>query len=196
MPRFLFSPFFYSHPPCDVPLCAAGVGRYNDTVLDGEVTADPVKRARLGVEVVDGDVEEALDLRGVQVHGDDVVAARRLEHVGHETCGDGGAGLVLLVLASVGEVGQHGRDATCRRRLAGVDHDQELHDSVVDVARSGGLEDEDCATASVRWLPSAGEHPSGKEEEGEEEEEEGEEYIPSSSRTDSPIEIDDSWFEY
>lgn len=56
-----------------------------------EVLADPFHRRGLGVEVVDRDVEEALDLGGVEVHGDDVVAAGGLEHVGHEFGGDGGA---------------------------------------------------------------------------------------------------------
>ncbi len=80
----------------------------------------------------------------MQVHGDDVVAARRLQHVGHEFGRDGGARLVFLVLARVREVGDDGGDAARRGRLARVDHDQELHQPVVDVARRGGLEDEDC----------------------------------------------------
>lgn len=107
--------------------------------------ADPAQGARFGVKVVDGDVEEALDLRSVQVHGDDVVAAGRLQHVGHQTRGNGRTRLVLFVLACVGEVWQHGCDATGRSRLARVDHDEQLHDAVVDVARSGGLKNEDCA---------------------------------------------------
>jgi len=88
------------------PLCSTSVWRDDDTVLDVQVLAYPAQRARLGVEVVDRDIEEALDLRCVQVHGDDVVTARRLEHVGHESCGDRGARLVFLVLARVGEVGK------------------------------------------------------------------------------------------
>ena len=54
-------------------LGAAGVGRHNDAVFDVEVLTDPAKHRGLGIEVVHGDVEEALDLRGVEVHGDDVV---------------------------------------------------------------------------------------------------------------------------
>lgn len=59
---------------------------------------DPPNHARLGPKVVDGDLKESLNLRGVQVHGDDVVAAGDLEHVGHELGGDGRARLVLAVL--------------------------------------------------------------------------------------------------
>ena len=122
----------------------ARVRAHDDAVGDGQVVADPAERAGLGVQVVDGDVEEALDLAGVQVHGDDVVAARRLQHVGHQLRRDRSPGLVLLVLAGVGEVGDDGGDASRRGRLAGVDHDEELHQAVVDVARGGGLEDEYC----------------------------------------------------
>lgn len=127
----------------DLPLGAAGVGAHDDGVLAGEVLADPAQDAGLGVEVVDGDVEEALDLGGVEVHGDDVVAAGRLQHVGDELGRDGRAALVLLVLPRVGEVGDHGRDAPRRGRAAGVDHDEQLHKSVIDVAWRRRLQDED-----------------------------------------------------
>ena len=126
-----------------IPFRAAGIRAHNDSTRDIEIRPDPAQSAGLGVEVVDGDVEEALDLAGVQVHGDDVVTPGRLEHVGHELCGDGCARLVLFVLPRVGKVGDDGGDATCRGSLAGGDYDEELHDVVVDVAGGGGLEDED-----------------------------------------------------
>ena len=125
------------------PLGAARIGADNDTLRQVDILPDPAQGAGLGVQVVDGDVEEALDLAGVQVHCDDVVAAGRLQHVGGELGRDGRARLVLLVLARVGEVGDDGGDAACRCRFAGVDHDHELHQAVVDVAWSRGLEDED-----------------------------------------------------
>lgn len=129
----------------NLPLRTAGVRAHNNGVVAVEVLADPAQDAGLGVEVVDRHVEEALDLGGVEVHGDDVVAAGGLQHVGDELGGDGGAALVLLVLARVGEVGDDGRDAPRRCRAAGVDHDQQLHQPVVDVARRRRLQDEDCA---------------------------------------------------
>lgn len=79
----------------------------------------------------------------MEVHGDDVVAASRLQHVGHEASGDGGTRFVLLVLTRIGEVGQDRGDTAGRGRLAGVDHDEKLHDTVVDIARGGALKDED-----------------------------------------------------
>ena len=44
---------------------------------------------------------------GVQVHGDDVVGPGDAQHVGHQLGRDGRPGLVLLVLAGVGEAGDH-----------------------------------------------------------------------------------------
>lgn len=41
-----------------------------------------------------------------------MVTAGGLEHVGHKSSSDGRSRLVLLVLASVGEVGKDGSDAT------------------------------------------------------------------------------------
>ena len=128
----------------NLPLRPAGIRADDDGVLDADVVADPAQHARLGVQIVDGHVEEALDLAGVQVHGDDVVAAGRLQHVGDQLGRDGRARLVLLVLARVGEVGDDGRDAPRRGRLARRDDDQQLHDVVVDLAGRRGLQDEDC----------------------------------------------------
>ena len=124
-----------------LPLGTAGIGTDNDDILVRVVFADPAQHARLGVEVVNGHIEEALDLAGVQVHGDDVVAAGRLQHVGDELGTDGGAALILLILAGVGEVGNDGRDAACRRGAAGVDHDEQLHQTVIDVVGRRRLQD-------------------------------------------------------
>jgi hypothetical protein len=54
-------------------LSAAGIWGHDDRVGDVEVVADPPKDGGLGVEIVDRDVEEALDLGCVQVDGDDMI---------------------------------------------------------------------------------------------------------------------------
>jgi hypothetical protein len=54
-------------------LGTACVGRDNDAVLDIQVVFDPAKHGRLRVQVVDRDIEEALDLGCVQIHCDDMV---------------------------------------------------------------------------------------------------------------------------
>jgi len=44
--------------------------------------------------------------------------------------------LFLLALLGVGEVGDNGSDTLGRRALAGIDHDQQLHQRVVNLGRS------------------------------------------------------------
>lgn len=127
-----------------LPLRASSIRADNDTVLDIQVFADPSQRTRLCVEIVHGNVEEALDLTSMKIHSNHMVASGCLKHVGHEFSCDGRTGLVLLVLASVWEVRKNGSNTARRRSLASVDHDQELHESIVDVARWGRLQDEDC----------------------------------------------------
>src|SRR6185436_14440422 len=109
---------------------------------------DVVVDDRGGLEVVHGDVEEALDLGGVQVQGDDAVGAGAGDEVGDELGGDGHAADVLAVLAGVAVVGQHGRDAGGAGALEAVDHDQQLHEVLVD-RRGGRLDEKDVAAAHV-----------------------------------------------
>lgn len=51
--------------PIDLPLGTTGVGGDNDAVADVEVFADPLQYTGLSIQVVDGDIEETLDLGGV-----------------------------------------------------------------------------------------------------------------------------------
>lgn len=85
----------------------------------------------------------------MEVHGDYVIAAGSLKHIGHELSGDWGAGLVLLVLARVWEVWNHGCDAACRCCFTRVDHNEEFHESIVDVSGWGRLQDEDCHVVNI-----------------------------------------------
>lgn len=78
----------------------------------------------------------------MQVHGDDVVSAGHAEHVGNELGGDGSSALVLLVLSCVGIDRYDCGDTGSRCNLASVDHDQKLHDVVVDLA-TAALDDKD-----------------------------------------------------
>ena len=101
-----------------------------------------------GEEVVHGDVEEALHLGGVEVHGDDAVGAGGGDDVGDELGGDGGAAFGLAVLTGVAEVWDDGGDAVGAGALEAVDPDQEFHDVFVD-GGGGGLDDEAVAAADV-----------------------------------------------
>ena len=120
----------------------------------GETTVACGRRPSLDVlgeqrqreEVVDRTVEEALDLGGVQVDGHQPVGARGLEQVGDEPGRDRLTAAVLLVLAGVAvERHDHG-DPLGRRPLERVDHEQLLHDPLVD-RRGVALQHEGVAAA-------------------------------------------------
>lgn len=78
----------------------------------------------------------------MQVHGDDMIASCSLQHIRHQFCCDGRSRFILLVLTSVGEVGDYGCYASGGGSFAGGEDDEKLHKAVVDVAGGGGLEDE------------------------------------------------------
>ena len=57
-----------------------------------------------------------------------------------------GTGLGLAILTGIAEIGHNGSDAVGRGTTAGVDHNQQLHEVVVDGA-AGGLDQEHVAAA-------------------------------------------------
>ena len=92
-------------------------------------------------QVVHRDVEEALNLRGVQVHGQDAVRTGDGNEVRDKLCGDRVTALGLAVLAGVTEIGDHRRNAPGGCAAHGVNHDQQFHQVVVHGV-AGGLHDE------------------------------------------------------
>jgi hypothetical protein len=67
-------------------LGSSSVGRDDDPVPPAvDLGLDVPDHGHLGQEVVTGDIEEPLDLRGVQVHRDDVVTPGDGEQVGDES---------------------------------------------------------------------------------------------------------------
>lgn len=91
--------------------------------------------------MIDGNVEKPLDLRGVQVHGENSVRAGARQNIGNEFCRDGISGTGFSVLPRIAEVGNDRRDPARRRAARGVDHDQKFHQVVVD-GRARGLDEE------------------------------------------------------
>ena len=69
-------------------------------------------------------------------------------HVGHQLGRDRHARLVLAVLPGVAVVRNHRRDARRRRAPERVDHDEQLHQMLID-RRAGRLDDEDVGAADV-----------------------------------------------
>ena len=124
---------------------ATHVGAGEHDIFDVEFFADVGHEQRGAIEVVNGDVEEALNLVGVEIHADNAVHTRGLDHVGDELGSDGDMGLVFSVLTSEAIVGDDGDDFFSRGALGCVDHHKELEE-VVGWGESG-LDDEDNTAA-------------------------------------------------
>ena len=103
--------------------------------------ADGVEENGCREEMVHGNVEEALDLRGMKVDAEDAVGSRRHDEVGDELRRDRDTRLVLAVLPRVTVVREHRRHARRRGALERVEHDEELHDVGIG-RRARGLHDE------------------------------------------------------
>ena len=130
-------------------LDAADIGRDDGQVGGVRMAlAEVADEHGLGVEVIDRDVEEPLDLRRVEVHGEHPVDAGGGEQVGDQLGGDRDARLVLAVLAGVAEKRHHGGDALGAGAARGIHHDEQLHQVVVG-RRAGRLDDEDILAADV-----------------------------------------------
>jgi hypothetical protein len=73
-----------------------------------------------------------LNLLGVEVKCNHTIGAGDGDQVGDQASRDGHAWLILFVAAAVGVVRDDGGDTVGRGALAGIEHDQEFHDMVVD----------------------------------------------------------------
>ncbi len=69
-------------------LAAAGIGCHDHKVVPGPA-AHVVGKDRQRRQMVEWDVEEALDLAGVQIHSEHAVAAGNAEEISHQACRDG-----------------------------------------------------------------------------------------------------------
>jgi hypothetical protein len=135
-----------------IPLCTPGIGAYNDTLLDLQVRLDPPKRTRLRIQIINRHIEETLYLTGMQIHRDDMIAPGRLQHIGNELRRDRRPGLVLLILPRVWEVRDHSRDAACTSCLASVYHDEQFHQTIVNLAWRSGLQYEHFQPRSISTI--------------------------------------------
>ena len=57
-----------------LPFSTACIGAHNNRVVGILVLLNPTQDGRLSIQVVDGDVEEALDLGGVKIDGNHMPA--------------------------------------------------------------------------------------------------------------------------
>ena len=128
--------------PADVGRDDGDVGGVAELVLDVE------GEDRRGIEVVDRDVEEALDLRRVQVEGQHPLDPGDREQVRHQLGADRGARLRAAILPGIAEIGHHRGDPVGRRPAERIAHDEQLHQVVVRRVR-GRLDDEHVLAADV-----------------------------------------------
>ena len=120
------------------PLSPSSIRADDDAILPPlDIPLDVRYHQRLRIEIVNGEVEKALDLARVEVHRNDVIAPGDGKHVRNELGGDRCARLVLLVHARIGEAGDDGCDAPGGRALARGHEYEELHEVVVHVAAAG-----------------------------------------------------------
>jgi hypothetical protein len=99
-------------------------------------------------------------------------------------------------LAGVGEVGDDGSNSAGAGGSAGVDHDEHLHETIIDIAGGGRLEDEDYGKGSAAGSKMSRSRVGGAREDSPQVHPTSKAInIPSSSRTDSPMVMEVSWFE-
>ena len=80
--------------------------------------------------MVNRNIEEALNLVGMQVHGNQAVNTSYTKQVGHKFCPDANSWLVLAVLSSPSEIWDDSVDGPCRGSFCRIDHKQQFHEVV------------------------------------------------------------------
>ena len=103
---------------------------------------------RKGIKMVDGNVEEPLQLLSMQIHRQHSLDPCGRQKICHELGGDRNTRLVLAVLAGIAEKWDHRCDAGRTRPPGGIHQNQQLHQVLVG-RRTGGLNNEDVAAADV-----------------------------------------------
>ncbi len=121
---------------------AAHIGRDDHQVvhLATKVMLDIQRKDGCCIQVVDRDVEKALDLGCVQVQRQHPVDPRLGDQVRHQLGADRRAGLGAAILPGITEIGDHGGNAAGAGPAQRINHDQKLHQVVVCGVR-GRLDD-------------------------------------------------------
>ena len=84
------------------------------------------------VKVVYGNVEETLDLRCMQIHRKHSIGSGPGDHIRDQLGRNWRSAFVLPILPGVAIIGHDGGDSRSAGALAGIDHDQQFHQVVVD----------------------------------------------------------------
>ncbi len=124
---------------CTGQLYAAHVRRCDDKIVQAH-GADMFDQDNTRIQVIKWNIEKPLDLRSMQVHGQDAVCSGFCEQVGYELCGDCYTWSVLAVLACIAIVRDNRGNPGSRGSSGGIDHDEQFHQIVC--RRIGRLDDE------------------------------------------------------
>ena len=127
---------------------AADVRRDHDDFVEVETLLDVAHHDRRGKQIVGRNVEEALDLPGMQIEREHAVGAGMGDEIGDELGRDRRARAGFAVLPGIAEIGDYRRDAPRRGAPQRVDDDQQFHQMVVGRERRR-LDDENVGAAHV-----------------------------------------------
>ena len=109
-------------------------------LIFGEFVQIVFYKSGVAQQVINGNVEEALDLGCVKVHSKHAVSAGCSDHIGNQLCRNGIAALSLAVLTGIAKVGDNCSNTARRCAAACIDHDEQLHQMVV-YGFAGGLDE-------------------------------------------------------
>ena len=110
-------------------LRTTNVWRSNDHILEAQALQVWQNNARC-IEVIYRNIKEALNLVGMEVHGDETVDTGNAEQVGYQFSADADTWLVLTILTSPSEVRYNSNNVAGRSTLCCVNHQEQLHQVV------------------------------------------------------------------
>ena len=119
----------------------------NDNILK-LLRTEVIRNDRRSSQMIDRDIEEALDLTGMEVNRHDTGYTSRGHEIGHQLCGNRLTAARLAILTGIRIVRYDSRDAVCRSALAGICHDEQLHEVIIDRIRRR-LDDKDILAADA-----------------------------------------------
>ena len=98
--------------------------------------------------MIDRDIEKALHLLGVQIHGQNTIHTGGEKKIRDELRRNWNARLILTILARVAKEGNDRRDPIGAGAPRGVNHDEQLHQVLIGRG-AGGLNDENIVAPNV-----------------------------------------------
>ena len=130
------------------PHHAADIGGDDHQVAPGIAFLDVLGEEGGCDQVIDRNIEEALDLAGMQIHCQHAVGACLGDQVGHQLGRNRRARAALPVLPGIAKIGDHRRHPPRTGTAQRVERDQQLHQVVIG-RKAGGLDDEDILATNI-----------------------------------------------